>query len=164
METTLRLNKRTRSTLVKMAGTALEFLPMTGAPSDGGPGRKLFFPIPLKNKPNCMEDFLYVFAESKLPVEPKDRDLGFTEDDITDSTGIYLFNQHGDQSCGQVFPLETLFEEVFTDLSLRNRVMFKLDEMKKIVHLDDDFLDAANTDRVTHSPSYQEFVQYMRLH
>src|SRR5579864_7038816 len=102
---TLRLPKRTRTTLVKIAGTALEYLPMTGAPSDGGPGRKIFFPIPLKNNPNCMEDFLYVFAESKLPFEPKERAVGFTEDDIVDSTGFYLFDKKGEHAIGKVFPM-----------------------------------------------------------
>ena len=137
---------------MKMAGTALEYLPMTGAPSDGGPGRKIFFPIPLKNNPNCMEDFLYVFAESKLPFEPKEREVGFMESDIIDSTGFYLFDKKGEHAMGKVFPVETLFTEVFTELSLQNRMTFKLNEMKKIVHLDDDFLEAANADQATRSP------------
>lgn len=158
---TLRIPKRTRTTLVKMADTALEYLPMTGAPSDGGPGRKIFFPIPLKNNPNCMEDFLYVFAESKLPFKPKESEVGFTDDDIIDSTGFYLFDKRGDQAIGKVFQVETLFSEVFTDLTLQNRLTFKLNEMRKIVRLDDDFLDAANADQSTRSP--QELQKIMRL-
>jgi hypothetical protein len=159
---TLRLTKRTRTTLCKMAGTALEFLPMTGAPSDSGPGRKIFFPIPMKNEPTRMEDFLYVFAESKLPYIPQETDLGFTEADIKDTTGIYFFHKKGDQSEGRVYSLETVFREVFTDLSLQNRIIYKLGEMKKMVHLDSDFLAAANADRATHAPG--DIERIMRLH
>jgi hypothetical protein len=144
-----------------MAGTALEFLPMTGAPSDSGPGRKVFFPIPMKNEPECMEDFLYVFAESKLPFTPKEGDVGFTESDIVDNTGIYYFNKKGDSSSGKVYSLETVFREVFTDLSLQNRIIYKLNEMKKIVHLDPEFLDAANADRATRSPD--DLLKVMRM-
>ena len=140
---TLHLPKRTRSTLVKMADTALEYLPMSGAPSDGGPGRKVFFPIPLKHNPHTMEDFLYVFAESKLPDEPADKKVGFTEDDIINTTGIYLFHD----SSGSVFAMETLFREVITDLSLQNRMTYRLNEMKRMVHLDETFLEAANIER-----------------
>jgi hypothetical protein len=149
---TMRLTKRTCSTVVKMTDTALEFLPMTGAPSDIGSGRKVFFPIPLKNNPMCMEDFLYIFAESKLPFQPADTDLGFDDDDIMDSIGVYLFKNVKGRSCGQVYPLESLFQEVITDLSLQNRMIYRINEMKEIVHLDSDFLDAANVDRWQHSP------------
>lgn len=148
---TLPLTKRTKTTLVKMAGTALEFFPMTGAPSDCGPGRKIFFPIPLKNNPTCSEDFLYVFAESRLPYNPAEPDLGFTEDDIVNSTGIYLFGKTRPHAVGKVWPVDALFGEVFTDLALQNRVIFKINEMKKIVRLDDEFLDAANADRSQYS-------------
>jgi hypothetical protein len=158
---TLRLPKRTRTTLTKMAGTALEFLPMTGAPSDSGPGRKIFFPIPLKNNPDCMEDFLYVFAESKLPFHPNETDIGFTETDVVDSTGIYLFRKRGEQALGQVYTLETLFREVFTDLSLQNRMICKLAEMKILVHLDQEFIEAANADRVGRTP--EDFLRITRL-
>jgi hypothetical protein len=158
---TLRLPKRTRTTLAKIAGTALEFLPMTGAPSDVGSGRKIFFPIPLKNNPACMEDFLYVFAESKLPFQPNEHDIGFTDTDIMDSTGIYLFKKRGGQAFGQVYTLETLFREVFTDLSLQNRVIYKLNEMKKLVHLDPEFIDAANADRVGRSS--EDLLKITRL-
>lgn len=143
---TLRLPKRQKSTLLKMADKTLEFLPMTGAPADVGPGRKIFFPIPMKNTPTRMEDFLYVYAESKLPFQPKERDVGFTEDEIVDSTGVYVYKIDGDSSTGQVFPIEELFREVFTELPLRNRLLNKLAEMREMVHLDYDYLDAANAD------------------
>lgn len=159
---TLPLNKRTKTTLCKMAGTALEFLPMTGAPSDCGPGRKIFFPIPLKKNPGCSEDFLYVFAESKLPYEPAEPEIGFTEDDIINTTGIYLFSKARPHAVGAVWSVDVLFAEVFTDLALQNRVIYKLNEMKKIVKLDDEFLEAANIDRSQYSA--QDLKKFNRIH
>jgi hypothetical protein len=158
----LQITKRAKTCMLKIAGQALEFLPMSGAPADSGTGRKISFPIPLKQEPKCAEDFLYVFAESKLPYIPKEIEIGYTEDDIEDAVGIYIFRKSGDRSYGKVYPLDELFREVFTDLSLQNRVIFKLNEMKKIAHIDNDFLEAANNDRANRKVG--DLAQPMRLH
>lgn len=144
---TLRLPKRVRSTIEEIASIALEHLPMTFSQSDFGPGRKVFFPIPLKKRPLAMIDYLYVYVESKLPDDPKNKDLGFTEEDIVDDAGIYIFKRNGRMVEGRVFPLETLLVDIITDLSLRSRIIYRVNEMKTMIHLDEEFIELANAER-----------------
>src|SRR4051812_36497342 len=91
----IRITKRTASTIQEVAGVALEHIPMTFSNSDLSPGRKVFFPIPMKKNPKNMTDFLYVYAESKLSGPPKNAKIGFTEDDVEDQVGVYLFKMDG---------------------------------------------------------------------
>ncbi len=143
----LRLPKRTRNTIEEIAGIALEHLPMSFSPSDLGAGRKVFFPIPLKKNPLAQTDFLYVYAESKLPDTPKDKEIGFTEEDIINATGFYVFKKVHNRITGQVFPIDTLLKEVINDLSIRNRIIYRINEMKAMIRLDEDFIDMANMER-----------------
>ena len=142
----IKLTKRTVSTIEEVAGIALEHIPMTFSASDLTPGRKVFFPIPMKKRPKDMTDFLYVYAESKLPGLPVDKIAGFTETDIKDESGIYLFKKDGKFVGGCTYSLEIFLEEIITDPSLRNRIIYRVNEMRRMVHLDDTFLDLANNE------------------
>lgn len=147
----LRLPKRTRTTIEKIAGIALEHLPMTFSPTDLGTGRKVFFPIPIKNRPTASSDFIYIYAESKLPYDPEDTEVGFTDTDVIDSTGVYVFKKikssTTDRVYGQVFPLDVLLRDIISQLSLRNRIIYRINEMKTMIHLDEEFLELANMER-----------------
>jgi hypothetical protein len=135
--------RRNLRTMKEIARKTLEHLPLTFSSSDFGMGRKVFFPIPLKRKPIMTSDFLYVFADLSLPHEPKEADLGFTEDDVINATGVYVFKEVRERIYGQVLPLIALLRDL-TDLSLRNRVICRVNEMLEMVRLDDEFLDEAN--------------------
>ena len=142
----IKLTKRNVSTIAKVAGIALEHIPMTFSSSDLTPGRKVFFPIPMKQRPKDMTDFLYVYAESKLSGLPNDTISGFTEKDVTDESGVYLFKKDGNFIGGCTYSLSEFLEEIITDPSLRNRIIYRINEMRRMVHLDDTFLDLANTE------------------
>lgn len=149
----IRLTKRSATAIVKAATIALEHIPMTFSNSDMFPGRKVFFPIPMKHTPKNMTDFLYVYAESKLSGPPTDPKNGFTENDVRDEVGVYLFKMDGDTVIGQTYPIDIFLSQVITDLSLRNRVIYRINEMRNMVHLDEGFLDFANTEwKVCSSP------------
>lgn len=141
----IKLTKRSRSTVAAIAAAALENLPMTFSTTDLTPGRKVFFPIPLKNRPRDMWDFLYIYAESKLSRAPINPEFGFSKDDIVDESGIYVFKKVKNRIVGVALPVSDLFADTITDLSLQNRIIFRINEMKEMVRLDEDFLDAANT-------------------
>ena|ERR1041385_5528254 len=141
---TLRLPKRTKTTIQELAGLAIEHLPLTFSNSDLYPGRKAFFPLPLKKRPNGMADFLYIYVESKLSHQPKDSILGFTQEDVTDESGFYLFKKSDASLEGQTYPLDILLTDVIEDDSIRDKVRDRIAEIKKMVHLDEDYLDVAN--------------------
>lgn len=141
---TIKLTKRTVSTIERVADRALEHIPMTFSGTDLAPGRKVFFPIPMKSRPKDMTDFLYIYAESKLSGPPADKVSGFTDDDVKDETGVYFFQKDGDTIGGCTYRLDTFLEEIITDLSLRNRFIYRINEMRQMVHLDETFLELAN--------------------
>lgn len=122
---------------------------MTISASDLGTGRKVFFPIPLKQKPIEMSDFLYVYAESKLVGDPQELEVGYTEADVITAAGVYVFKKVRDRTVGQVYALDVLFREVITDLSLRNRIIYRVNEMKNMIRLDEEFLELANMERAS---------------
>lgn len=140
----IKLTKRNASTISEVVDMALEHIPMTFSNSDMFPGRKVFFPIPMKKNPKDSADFLYVYAESKLSGAPKNQRTGFTEQDVTDEVGIYLFKKNGEIISGRTYPMDTFLLEVMTDLSLRNRMIYRVNDMRKMVHLDESFLELAN--------------------
>lgn len=149
----IRITKRTANTIAEVAGIALEHIPMTFSNSDLSPGRKVFFPIPMKKNPKNMTDFLYVYAESKLAGPPKDKNTGFTEADVEDQVGVYLFKMDGDTIQGQTYSLEVFLTDVIKDLSLRNRIIYRVNDMRNMVHLDDSFLEIANSEwKISKSP------------
>jgi hypothetical protein len=162
MMNAIRLTKKTASTIQEVAGIALENIPMTFSNSDLSPGRKVFFPIPMKKKPKNMTDFLYVFAESKLAGPPKNPSSGFTEEDVEDQVGVYLFKMEGETVNGCTYSIDTFLIEVIKDFSLRNRLIYRVNDMRNMIHLDDNFLDLANSEwRASKSP---ESFGIKRLH
>jgi hypothetical protein len=122
----LSLTKRSRSKLQELAGLALEYFPITFSASDRMPGHKAFFGIPLKEEP-------------KDPIK----------DDVTDLTGVYVFKKQNGAITGETHSLGILVGEI-TDLSLRNRIMHRVEEIRQMIHLDDDFLTAANIEWAAH--------------
>src|SRR5437868_3069161 len=101
--TSLPLTARTRNAFEKLAAETLEFLPMTTFESDLGLGRGLFFPMPLKHKPEQQSDFIYVITESYLPIVPADLSLGFTEDDVIEFVGVRMFRKLRGRFVGETF-------------------------------------------------------------
>jgi len=97
-------------------------------------------------RPVELSDFIWVYTESNLPNEPKDAALGFTEDDVIEAAGIQVFKRVQGRFYGQTFGLETLFSEI-SDLSLRNRIICRVAEMKASIRLDDEFIERANLDK-----------------
>lgn len=142
----IRITKRSANTIEKIAAIALEHIPMTFSPSDIPPGRKVYFPIPTKKDPQGEMDFIYIYAESKLQGPPKNLDIGFTTDDIIDSTGVYIFSQKKGSKLvvGEVYPLDVFLRDVISDLSLRNRIIYRVGEMRDCVHLDEQFIEIVN--------------------
>src|SRR5258708_14767599 len=124
----IRITKRTASTIQEVVDIALEHIPMTFSNSDLSPGRKVFFPIPMKKNPKNMTDFLYIYAESKLAGPPKENS-DFTEEDVEDQVGVYLFKMDGDTVKGETYPIDIFLVEVIKDLSLRNRIIYRVNEM-----------------------------------
>lgn len=116
----------------------------------------------MKKNPNDMTDYLYIYVESKLMQGPQDSDIGFTQADVVDETGIYLFKKNKEAVDGETFPLELLLTDVIEDPSLRNRIVYRVGEMREMVHLDDDFLSSATSEWNTRK-SDQEFG-FKRLH
>lgn len=102
--------------------------------------------MPLKQKPDCDSDFLYIYVESRLSGAPKDTAVGFTQDDVVDEAGIYQFYKNTVRPTGAAMPLDALLADVISDLSLRNRILHRVGEMKTMVHLDDDFLEVASNE------------------
>lgn len=158
----IRITKRTANTIEEVAGIALEHIPMTFSNSDLSPGRKVFFPIPMKKNPKNMADFLYVYAESKLLGPPTDAVTGFTDKDVEDQVGVYLFKLDGKTIQGQTYSMDVFLSQVIKDLSLRNRIIYRVNEMRNMVHLDDTFLEIANSEwKLSKSP---ESFGIKRLH
>lgn len=139
----LPITKKSRVTIQELTGLALTHSPMTFAISDLAPGRKVFFPIPLKKRPKGMTDFLYVYVESKLPTDPQDKAVGFTQADVVDETGVYIFQNNADCPDGVTIPLDILLVDVIQDHSLRARLIQRVGEMRSMIHLDEEFLDGA---------------------
>jgi hypothetical protein len=90
-----------------------------------------------------LSDFVWVYAESKLSNEPQDAASGFTEEDVIEAAGICVFKKVRNRFYGETFALDALLSEV-TDLSLRNRIICRVDEMKASIRLDDEFIERAN--------------------
>ncbi len=137
----IKLTKNSVSNIVEAAGIALEHIPMTFSASDRAPGRKVFFPLRMKKSPRCVSDFVYFYAESKLANPPQDMKNGFTDIDVVDESGVYLFHKDG---TGCAYLLDEFLTNVIADPFLKNRIVGRLDEMQQMIHLDDDFLEAAN--------------------
>jgi len=154
---TIPLPKKSLTKLQELAGLALEHFPIKVSISDLSPGRKAYFDIPLKENPkDLMTDFLHIYVESKLTKQPKDS-YGFTVDDVTESTGVMVFKKTNDGvPVGEIFSLESLLNDLVSDLSLRNRILFRVQEMRRLIHLDDDFLAFAN-DEWTNRTSDESF-------
>jgi hypothetical protein len=146
----LKITKRRASRIREVAGCVLESIPMTFSITDLSPGRRVYFPIPMMKNPKEMSDFLYVYAESKLTDIPKNEKIGFTEADISDEVGIYVFAKDGDCISGNTYSIEDFLLNVDIDLSLRNRIIYRVNEMRNMVHLDESFLDIANKEWDTH--------------
>lgn len=141
----IRLPKKSVATLQELAGLALELFPIMFSTSDRMPGQKAYFGIPLKEEPkDPIIDFIHVFVESKLNVPPNDKALGFTNEDVTETTGVYVFKKKNGIIVGETHSLSMLLGEIITDLSLRNRILHRVEEMRQKVHLDDDFLTVMN--------------------
>lgn len=149
----IKITKRSALTIAEIAGGVLEHIPMTFSNSDLAPGRKVFFPIPMKKSPKDMTDFLYVYAESKLTTKPVDNQ-GFTDQDVIDEVGVYLFKKTGQAVSGCTYPINIFLQEVITDLSLRNRMIYKVNDMRNMVHLDDTFLELANNEYHCHKNDF----------
>lgn len=162
---TIKITKKSATTIVEIAALALEHIPMTFSNSDSAPGRKVFFPIPMKKDPKNTMDFVYVYAESKLVGAPRDQISGFTEEDIVDQTGVYMFRKNKDSKIiqGETFPLDVFLTDVIKDLSLQNRIIYRVSEMRNIVHLDEQFLDIANHEWRANKANAQSFG-IQRLH
>lgn len=151
---TLRLTKRTANTIREVAGLALEHIPMTFSVTDLSPGRKVYFPLPMKKNPKEMTDFIYVYAESRITDVPKNSRTGFTDDDVTDEVGIYIFVKEGTCISGSTYSIENFLNNIDIDLSLRNRLIYRISEMRNMVHLDESFLDIANNEwNTNHNPA-----------
>ena len=117
-------------------------MPVTFSESDLRVGKKAIFPLPLKMRSDEFTDFIYIYAESTLPNVPKDEAIGFTEDDVIDDTGIYLFKKVRERDCGETFPLEALTSQII-DPSVRDRIIRKVNKMKASVRLDQEFIELA---------------------
>ncbi len=159
----IKLTKRFVSNIVEAAGIALEHIPMIFSVSERAPGRKVFFPIPMKKDPKHPTDFVYFYAESKLLNAPQDLNSGFTELDIIDESGVYLFKKDGNFISGCTYPLDVFLTTVIDDLSLRNRIIYRINKMRGMVHLDDEFLEVANQEWITTKKNPQSFG-IQRLH
>ena len=147
------LAARSRKTLEMMVEVALEQFPTTCSGSDLGVGRKIFFSIPLKMKAAELSDFVWVYAESKLSDEPQDAAIGFTEDDVIEAAGICVFKKVRERFIGESFALDTLLSAI-TDLSLRNRIIYRVAEMKASIRLDDEFIERANMEQDSPIPYF----------
>lgn len=159
----IKLTKRSVSNIIEIVDVALEHIPMIFSTSERAPGRKVFFPIPMKKEPKFSTDFVYFYAESKLINPPQDLKSGFTDGDVVDESGVYLFKKDGDFISGCTYTLEVFLNDVIDDLSLRNRIIYRVGEMRRIVHLDDEFLEAANHEWITTHKDPQSFG-IQRLH
>ena len=116
---------------------------MTFLESELGIGQTACFAIPLTMNARDLSSFLWVYAESRLPDKPVDPSIGFTEDDVINRAGIYFYKKVGQRFSGEMLPLEALLSQI-TDLSLRNRMICKVDEMAASIRLDDEFIDRVN--------------------
>ena|ERR1700733_1343139 len=157
----LRITKTSVSNIAEAVDIALEHIPVTVSTSDTAPGRKVYFGLPMKKHPKSMADFIYVYAESKLPKPPTDLITGYTESDVFDTSGVYLFKKIGDVISGCTYMLEEFLDKI-DDLSLRNRLIYRVKEMREMVHLDDSFLEVANHEWSLHKNPHSFGIQ--RLH
>jgi hypothetical protein len=137
------LTRRSHKTLQSILTAALEEIPMTFLESELGIGQTVCFAIPLTMNARDLSGFLWVYAESRLPDKPVDPSIGFTEDDVEDTVGIYFYKKVAQRFSGEMLPLEALLSQI-TDLSLRNRIICRVDEMKASIRLDEEFIELAN--------------------
>lgn len=149
----IKITKRTASTIAELADIALEHIPMTFSATDLSPGRKVFFPIPMKKNPRNMADFIYVFAECRIQQAPKDKN-GYTDQDFLEDAGVYLFKKEGESMTGCTYPFHTFLQEVIKDLSLRNRMIYRISEMRNMVRLDDTFLELINSEYMSNKTKH----------
>jgi hypothetical protein len=119
----------------------LESLPMVVSGSDVYIGQKVFVALPMKEKD---DRHVYLFVENTLPLQPKEKAIGFTEEEITNNIGIYIFTKtRSGIAIGKTYPINELINVL--DLSARNKLIFKLEQMRQTVKLDDDFIAASNS-------------------
>jgi hypothetical protein len=144
---TLPLSKTNIDIVQEVAGKVLEKLPMSFAASDLGSGRRVFFPIPVNSPAVDVVDFIYVYVESKLLDDPQDPEIGFTEDDIINTSGVYIWKKVNNHAERDIFPVDFLLTNIIKDLSVQNRIIFRLNEMRMIAQIDDEFLELANMER-----------------
>jgi hypothetical protein len=116
---------------------------MTFLESELGIGQTACFAIPLTMNARDLSGFLWVYAESKLPDKPVDPSIGFTEDDVEETVGIYFYRKVGQRFCGEMLPFEALLSQI-TDLSVRNRMICRVDAMKASIRLDEEFIELVN--------------------
>ena len=116
---------------------------MTFLESELGIGQTVCFAIPLTVNARDLSGFLWVYAESRLPDKPMDPSIGFTEDDVEETAGIYFYKKVGQRFSGEMLPLEALLSQI-TDLSLRNRIICRVEAMKASIRLDDEFIELVN--------------------
>jgi hypothetical protein len=129
----------------KIAQTDLEKFPTTCCKSDLGVGRKSFFAMPVRMKARNSSDFIYVYVESRLSNLPKDAAIGYTTDDLIESSGIHVFKKVGNRVHGETFDLDALLSEI-TDPSLRDRLIYRVNDMQACIRLDEEFIERANTE------------------
>ena len=84
-----------------------------------------------------------MYAESKLPDKPLDPAIGFTEDDVVETTGIYFYKKVRRRFSGEMLPLDALLSQI-SDLSVRNRIIYRVNEMRASIRLNDEFIDLVN--------------------
>lgn len=159
MTNDININRRTAETIKEVCELALEHIPIQISNTDISPGRKVFFPIPMKKMPKDMADFVYVFAESRLIGPPKNKKY-FTEEDIFDDTGVYIFTRNNNLLCGNTFSLTDFMKYVKADLSLRNRLIYRINEMRNIAHLDESFIELANNE-LSINKKYEYFTNFI---
>jgi hypothetical protein len=116
---------------------------MTFLESELGIGQTVCFAIPLTLSARDLSGFLWVYAESRLPDKPMDPSIGFTEDDVEETAGIYFYKKVGQRFSGEMLPLEALLSQI-PDLSVRNRIICRVEAMKASIRLDDEFIELVN--------------------
>lgn len=137
------LSRRSLRVLGDNLRIVLEHLALTFSESEPAWGRRVSLPVPFKRRPTEMEDCVYVFVEAKLPSAPKRPAIGFTEEDVVPVAEVHVYKKVGPRFCGEVFPLSALLCEL-ADSGLRERLIERINEMMKMIWLDDEFLDALN--------------------
>lgn len=148
----LPISERNCKSLKKVLGCALEDWPISVSVCEHGLGNRAELPLPLKMKPLKFWDSIYVYVESKLADVPKDPVVGFTEADLTETTGVQVYQSLKGRVCGDTFAIEALLRTV-GDLSLCDRLMHMVRSIADAIRLDAAFLDAVNAGEVERRPA-----------